>query len=118
MLLELRMGGVFRGGGFFPLYSPCAPAEARRLFFGDFLQGYLLAGNLPGNFAGFFFWTHKIKDQNFQGKFRSSFREKIRVSKTFFRANFVLQVCQPNAAIVRWLGFSLRRNRLLRWHAY
>ena len=47
-----------------------------------------------GNFAGFFL-THKIKAQNFRGKFRSIVREKIRASKKIFRANFVLQTCHP-----------------------
>ena len=40
-----------------------------------------------------FFLTHRIKAQNFRGKFRSIFREKIRSSKKLFRAKFTLQTC-------------------------
>ena len=81
-----------------PLYSPCAPAEARRWIFFDFSQGNLenWVGNLEGIFRGFFL-THRTKAQNFGEKFRSIFRKKIRGSKKIFRAKFTLQTCHLNS---------------------
>ena len=59
----------------------------------------ILGREIWREFAGFFL-THEIKAQNFRGKIRSIFREKIRASKKIFRANFVLQPCRPNITFI------------------
>ena len=72
--------------------SPCAPAEARRWFF--WVGGGKFCGKFYGKFWGILL-DPQNKAQIYRGIFRSIFREKIRASKTIFRANFILQTCLP-----------------------
>ena len=75
--------------------SPCTRgAEARQWFFFDFSQGNF-AEDLEGIWWEFF-RTHKIKAQTFQEKTFGAFCvRKLVTRKKVFRANFILQTCQP-----------------------
>ena len=81
------------------------------LIFGPHFLLPALLQKLVGEFFGFFgreiwreiwwefcgiFRTHNMKAQESRGQFQSIFCEKIRASKTIFRANFVLQTCRPD----------------------